>query len=276
MPKSVLSLLLALTLILSIVPLTFSQDIAPLSNSDIVTMVRAKLPAALIIEKISNSSCRFDTFPSVLAELKYKGVPDDVLMAMVRAPHGRNPRDVEDADAQPARTAESRKAHANVSSDGGDRSAQQSVPGAVATGSDSRVTNTGGFILSDRSDSPYNARFFVAPMDEGFDGMISALMIEKKLPLRVVADENLADFIIVGNTNKGVHKWYDTVFGSGYERDRNQGSIRVIRVRDKTVIWGAQKGDRSFWWGAFKKGGKRKVAERLVNEMKGDLFKDNF
>ncbi len=54
-------------------------------------MVRAKLPSAVIIEKINNSSCSFDTFPSVLAELKYKGVPDDVLMAMVKAPHGTRP-----------------------------------------------------------------------------------------------------------------------------------------------------------------------------------------
>ncbi|HEX5873558.1 MAG TPA: hypothetical protein VFY60_02855 [Pyrinomonadaceae bacterium] len=52
-------------------------------------MVRAKLPTALIIEKINTSNCAFDTFPSVLAEMKYKGVPDEVLMAMVEAPHGR-------------------------------------------------------------------------------------------------------------------------------------------------------------------------------------------
>jgi hypothetical protein len=88
--------------------------------------------------------------------------------------------------------------------------------------------------------------------------------------------QGLADFIIVGGTNKGVQKWYDTVVGSGYERDRNQGSIRIIRVCDKSVIWGSQKGDRSLWWGAWKKGGKRKVAERLVNDMKGDLFKSGF
>lgn len=64
------------------------QDVVFLTNQDVLTMVKAKLPSALIIEKINNSSCNFDTFPSVLAELKYKGVPDDVLVAMVRAPHG--------------------------------------------------------------------------------------------------------------------------------------------------------------------------------------------
>ena len=243
MSKSLLSVL-ALTLFLSCISVAFAQDSAvTLQNADVLTMVRAKLPPTLIIEKINTSSCRFDTFPSVLAELKYKGVPDEVLMAMVHAPHGTPLKEIAKPEPEPRTEVKA-------------------------------VENVGGVILKDRSETPYNARFFVAPMEESFDGLITALMIEKKLPVSIVADESLADFIIVGGTNKGTHKWYDTVFGSGYERDRNQGSIRVIRVRDKTVIWGAQKGDRSLWWGALKKGGKRKVAERLVNEMKGDLFKN--
>lgn len=88
MLKSLLSLALTLVLCFFSVPFAFAQDITPLTNADIVTMVRAKLPPALIIEKINTSSCTFDTFPSVLAELKYKGVSDEVLMAMVKAPHG--------------------------------------------------------------------------------------------------------------------------------------------------------------------------------------------
>ena len=88
MSKSFLSLLLALALFTSVVPVAFSQDAAPLTNSDILTMVHAKLPSVVIIEKIHHSRCAFDTFPSVLAELKYKGVPDDVLMVMVESPHG--------------------------------------------------------------------------------------------------------------------------------------------------------------------------------------------
>ena len=226
MSKSLLFVSLALTLCLSCVSLTVGQDSAvTLQNADILTMVRAKLPPALIVEKINASSCSFDTFPSVLAELKYKGVPDEVLMAMVQAPRGVRQK------VTPKPEPESR---AEVKA----------------------ADNIGGMILRVRSETPYHARFFVAPMEEGFDGLVAALMIEKKLPVSIVADEGIADFIVVGGTNKGTHKWYDTVFGSGYERDRNQGSIRVIRVRDKSVIWGAQKGDRSLWWGALKKGGK--------------------
>ncbi|HZE70012.1 MAG TPA: hypothetical protein VE135_10870 [Pyrinomonadaceae bacterium] len=89
MPKSFLSVLLALALCVSFVPLTFAQEgFISLTNADILTMVRAKLSPTLIVEKINTSSCNFDTFPSVLAELKDRGVPDEVLMAMVQAPHG--------------------------------------------------------------------------------------------------------------------------------------------------------------------------------------------
>lgn len=126
---------------------------------------------------------------------------------------------------------------------------------------------------SERASSPIGAKFYVAPMPEGFDGFISAELLKRKLPLTVVNDERSADFIITGGTNKGVHKWYDTVFGSGYERDRNQGNIRVIRVKDQTVVWAGEAGDRSFWFGAIKKGGQRKVADRIVGKMNGEFIK---
>lgn len=88
--KSSLIFALLLTLVFSsVAPAITPQDSIALTNQDILTMVRAKLPSPLIIEKINSSSCAFDTFPSVLAELKYKGVPDDVLMAMIKAPRGQ-------------------------------------------------------------------------------------------------------------------------------------------------------------------------------------------
>ena len=92
MSKSLLSLVLTVVLSLTSVSFVFAQTaLSPLTNNDILTMVRAKLPATLIIQKIKTSPCAFDTFPSVLAELKYKGVPDEVLMVMVEAPHGGRP-----------------------------------------------------------------------------------------------------------------------------------------------------------------------------------------
>ena len=59
-----------------------------LRNADVLQMVKAKIAPDVIVAKIKSSPCNFDTFPTVLSELKYRGVPDEVLMAMVNAPNG--------------------------------------------------------------------------------------------------------------------------------------------------------------------------------------------
>jgi len=64
---------------------------SPLVNKDVVDMVKSGLTADVIVAKIKSSRCHFDTFPSVLAELKQRGVPDAVILAMVQSPPGASP-----------------------------------------------------------------------------------------------------------------------------------------------------------------------------------------
>ncbi len=63
-------------------------DITPLNNKDIVSLVEKRVSTDLIIKAIKTSPCTFDIFPSVMKELKRRGVPDDVLQAMIDAPYG--------------------------------------------------------------------------------------------------------------------------------------------------------------------------------------------
>jgi hypothetical protein len=60
----------------------------PLTNGDILAMAKAKLDDDVIIAKINSSKCHFDTVPTVLSELKYRGVSNAVLLAMIQAPYG--------------------------------------------------------------------------------------------------------------------------------------------------------------------------------------------
>ncbi|HKR10740.1 MAG TPA: hypothetical protein VJT15_01690 [Pyrinomonadaceae bacterium] len=64
------------------------MDVTSLSNKDVVTMVEHKLDAETIVKAIKASPCTFDTFPPVMKELKRRGVPDEVLQAMIDAPYG--------------------------------------------------------------------------------------------------------------------------------------------------------------------------------------------
>lgn len=124
----------------------------------------------------------------------------------------------------------------------------------------------------ERISIPEGSKVYIAKMENGFDGYISAEIIKRKLPVTIVTDDSTADYIITGGSNKGDHHWYDTVV-TGVEKDRNQGNIQLVSAKEKSVIWAAEAGDRSLWWGSLKKSGPRKVAERLVGKMKDELFK---
>jgi hypothetical protein len=123
--------------------------------------------------------------------------------------------------------------------------------------------------LSERHNIPPGSRVYVAPMDGKLEGFISAELVKKKLPIIVVIDEKDADFIITGASIKGDDKWYHSVFGTG--KDKNEANIQVVSVKERAIIWAGEAGDRSLWWGNIKRGGQRRVADRLIDKLKSDL-----
>jgi hypothetical protein len=60
--------------------------VVPLSNKDILSMQGMRLSPEVIIAKIKSSPTSFDTSAAALQKLKYAGVPDKVIVAMVQAP----------------------------------------------------------------------------------------------------------------------------------------------------------------------------------------------
>jgi uncharacterized protein YgiM (DUF1202 family) len=58
----------------------------PLSNKDILSMQARRLPADVIVAKIKSSPSNFDTSATALQRLKFYGVSDKVIVAMVEAP----------------------------------------------------------------------------------------------------------------------------------------------------------------------------------------------
>jgi hypothetical protein len=59
-----------------------AQAATPLTNDDVIKMVQAKLPDAIVVTKIKSSPCKFDTNADTLIKLKQAGVSDAVLQAM--------------------------------------------------------------------------------------------------------------------------------------------------------------------------------------------------
>lgn len=58
----------------------------PLTNQDVVDMLKAGLSQEIVIANINASTCEFDTSPATLKALKAANIPDAVVLAMVQAP----------------------------------------------------------------------------------------------------------------------------------------------------------------------------------------------
>ena len=113
------------------------------------------------------------------------------------------------------------------------------------------------------------AKIYIAPMKGNLHPFIATEIVKKKLPVVVVTDKKKADYILAGSFLKGDDKWYHTAFGV---TDKNEGSVQLINVKNKTMVWAGGAGDQSLFLRGWSRGGKSKVAGRIVNKMKKDLF----
>jgi len=60
---------------------------APLTNNDVVSLLKAGVAPEPVIAKIRASRCEFDTAPEKLKDLKSASIPDSVVLAMIEAPN---------------------------------------------------------------------------------------------------------------------------------------------------------------------------------------------
>ena len=115
------------------------------------------------------------------------------------------------------------------------------------------------------------SKIFVAPMDGYFTDLLATETAKEKRRVSVVTDETAADFIISGKVTKSGDKWYNSALGG---KDNAEGSVRLISVKDKSIVWVGEAGDKGVLWGSLSRSGKGKLAERLVARMKKHLFSD--
>src|SRR5262245_25658698 len=103
------------------------------------------------------------------------------------------------------------------------------------------------------------AKIFIEPMQGDLHPFIAAEIVKKKLPVVIVMERKNADYIIAGSFIKG-------------DDNKNQGSVQLLNVKDKTLVWAGEADDRSMFFGGLSRGGQSKVADRIINKMKNDLF----
>lgn len=118
---------------------------------------------------------------------------------------------------------------------------------------------------------PAHSKIYIARMTGGLEEFIATEIIKHKLPIELVSNQTQSDYIIFGSAEKTGKQWYSSAI-MGVINNKNEGSIQIFGVKDKVVVWSGKSGDRSLERGMLRHGGKRKVAERIVEKMQRDLF----
>jgi hypothetical protein len=115
-------------------------------------------------------------------------------------------------------------------------------------------------------------RLYIEKMDNDLDQYLSA-EISKQLSGRVVVvlQKDAADAILRGVSSE------KTGVGAAVTgrylglHDNASGSITLVDPAETMVLWASEAGDRSLMWGSLARGGQRKVASRLVGDLKKAL-----
>jgi hypothetical protein len=114
---------------------------------------------------------------------------------------------------------------------------------------------------------PAGATIYIEKMENDLDGFMKAEFIKQNVPLKVVLTPEEAELVVTGAGSKDEKKsWSEGWLTTG--KDHNVGNIMVVRKENKEMLWAGEAGDRSLWWGSLARGGQRKVASRLVKNLK--------
>jgi hypothetical protein len=114
---------------------------------------------------------------------------------------------------------------------------------------------------------PANSTIYVDEMDNDLDGFIRAELVKQQVPLRIVLSDSDAALILTGTSQKGERRsWHEGWLTN--EKDHSTANIMVVDKTSKSMLWATEAGDRSWFWGSLARGGERKVASRLVKNLK--------
>ena len=81
------------------------------------------------------------------------------------------------------------------------------------------------------------SKFYVAPMEGGFDTYLVAAMVKKQVPVTVVTDRSKADYEITGISDSEKAGWAKMLF-MGSEQSREQASVKVVHIKSGEVVYG--------------------------------------
>lgn len=79
------------------------------------------------------------------------------------------------------------------------------------------------------------SKVYIEPMN-GFETYLTAAFQKKKVPLVVIADKDMADYIITGNAEHQKAGWAKIIFAGNIHSDE-QASVSMISTKTKEVVF---------------------------------------
>src|SRR5262249_42763839 len=124
-------------------------------------------------------------------------------------------------------------------------------------------------VLAQTPDLKSVHKVFIDKLPNDLDQYLRA-EVSKQLSGKVVVvlDEKDADGILTGVSEE--EKGTGAKITGRYLglHDVATGSLSLVDKERKVILWSDEAGDRSLFFGAIKRGGERKVADRLVSKLK--------
>jgi hypothetical protein len=203
---------------------TAAPSIAPLSKSEITTLLSAGVATTRVEQIVRERGVSFTLTPDVAQELKVAGADERLLAAI---------------------------------------SAVSSKPDSARGASTPRPVS--GLRLSSLKEVH---KLFIEKMENNLDEYLRA-EFSKQMPGRflIVLNAEEADALMVGSSEQ---KTGTGAMVTGRYLGLHDVATGAISIVDKagTVLWAGEAGDRSLLLGPVKRGGARKVADRLVHSLK--------
>ena len=112
-------------------------------------------------------------------------------------------------------------------------------------------------------------KVFIEKMDNDLDQYLRAEIVKQmKGRLIVVLDKNDADAILTGVNQEKTGTGAQSTGRYLGLHDNATGTVSLLDKEGKVILWSDEAGDRSLLFGPMKRGGQRKVADRLISKLK--------
>ena len=108
-------------------------------------------------------------------------------------------------------------------------------PAQAATSAPTQPSDHATPIMETRK-IPSGSKFYIAPIEGGYDIFLAAAIQEKKVPIVVVTDESKADYEISGVSESEKAGWAKMLF-IGSQQSAEEASIKVVNLKSGNVVY---------------------------------------